>query len=203
MSCSVDGCSKKVYVKSRQLCSMHYGRLRRTGTTSPGPSARGSLEDRFWKKVDKRGDDDCWNWLASGVDGYGSIGSGGRSGAKILAHRLSWEIHNGPIPESEDHHGFVVMHSCDNRKCVNPKHLTLGTQADNVKDMDLKGRRVNSQPKGSSHHMTSITEDDAMLIFMSPGLYKDIAKKFNCSLATVKSIKTRRTWGHITKPLRR
>ena len=101
-------------------------------------------EERFWSKVDKSGD--CWVWTAAvvgsrnpkfdHVGGYGVFGIGRKV---YRAHRVSWEMAHGPIPD-----GMLVCHSCDNRGCVRPSHLFLGDQADNVRDMDSKGRRVNS-----------------------------------------------------------
>jgi hypothetical protein len=159
MVCSVEGCSNPVYVVSRGLCSKHYNRLRTTGTTDDGPQARGSLIDRFWKYVDVGQEDECWEWTAkSKVAGYGVIGIGGRRGNKILAHRLSYKIHYGEIPDIDEYHGHVIMHTCDNRLCVNPKHLVLARQADNVKGMDQKGRRVNKQFCGSAHKRSKLTE---------------------------------------------
>ncbi len=93
-----------------------------------------SLEERYWAKVEKT-NDGCWGWV-SGTDafGYGRlIAPGGRKNLK--AHRVSWELHNGPIPG-----GMCVLHRCDNPPCSNPDHLFLGTKADNVADMNAKGR---------------------------------------------------------------
>jgi hypothetical protein len=91
-----------------------------------------NLEAHFWARVNKT--DDCWLWMGSRNAlryGYGVYGKGGK-----YAHRLSWEIHHGrPIPP-----GMNILHRCDNPPCVNPDHLFLGTQADNVVDMVRKGR---------------------------------------------------------------
>lgn len=93
---------------------------------------------RFWSRVDKSSG--CWLWTgAVGSHGYGQIQAGARSRSghrtPTLTHRLSWEIANGPIQK-----GLFVLHRCDTRRCVNPEHLFLGTNADNMRDMNEKGR---------------------------------------------------------------
>jgi hypothetical protein len=97
-----------------------------------------SKEERFWAKVNRRGPDECWEWQGGRSSGYphGILGSGPR-GAVVheYAHRVSWEIHNGPVPE-----GRNVLHHCDNPPCVNPRHLYVGTIADNNLDRDVRGR---------------------------------------------------------------
>lgn len=96
------------------------------------------LEDRFFTKVHKN--EGCWNWSGATMpNGYGLIRSaGGRGGNTTLAHRVSYEIHSG----SKIPNGLYVLHRCDNRRCVNPEHLFLGTQKDNIRDMIAKGRGV-------------------------------------------------------------
>lgn len=98
---------------------------------------RESLEKRFWNKVDTSGGSDaCWNWIAfRNSDGYGIIGTGGKSNQ--AAHRVSYLLNVGTIPD-----GYRVLHRCDNPSCCNPSHLFLGTQADNVADMVQKKRNV-------------------------------------------------------------
>mgnify|MGYP001550307413 CR=1 FL=1 len=138
--CSISNCGGTLY--SAGLCSKHYNRRLTRGTTEDGPRARAPLAERFWRYVDRRGADECWLWVGQSRNvGYGYIGVGGRAGGKILSHRAAWLLANGPIPDGDGHHGTVLMHTCDNRLCCNPAHLRLGTQADNVHDMDQKGRR--------------------------------------------------------------
>lgn len=92
-----------------------------------------SLEERFWEKVQKSSG--CWLWMAAKANyGYGVINLGTGLGL-VRAHRLSWAMHNGPVPE-----GREVCHRCDVPACVNPAHLFLGTHGDNMRDMVKKGR---------------------------------------------------------------
>ena len=93
--------------------------------------AKDKVKKRFWAKVNKT--DTCWMWVAYiGQQGYGKFRFNGRS---TTAHRVSYEIHNGPIPNK-----LHVCHSCDVKQCVNPDHLWLGTAKDNMADRDAKGR---------------------------------------------------------------
>lgn len=133
----------------------------------------------------------CWIWggHVSGI-GYGAA----RMNGKICsAHRLSWEAFNGPIPD-----GNLVLHKCDVPNCVNPEHLFLGTQADNVRDMVEKGRRV--VRRGESHWKAKLTANNIIGIrFLYRLGYKQaaIAKSFGIQQGYVSKIIRRQVWTHV------
>jgi hypothetical protein len=119
----------------------------------------------------------------------------GTSISQMLAHRASWLIHNGRIPDSDLAHGMVVMHKCDNPRCVNPAHLMLGTQAENVRDMDVKGRHVVGEwqkRKGVEHFRSAFKDQaDIDLICSTKGQTKALAERFGVDESTIKRIRRR------------
>ena len=119
--------------------------------------------------------------------GYGEISY---LGNKSLTHRVMYELINGPVPEEK-----CVCHTCDNPPCINPKHLFLGTQSDNMKDCVKKGRGYN--PKGEQHPSSKLTESQARKIKSSPLLTSILAVDFGVSTSTILSIKRGTTWKHL------
>lgn len=129
---------------------------------------------RFWARVDRRGDDDCWMWKAGKINaGYGAFYFDGK---QMLAHRYSFLRHNGPIGR-----GLDVCHRCDVRACVNPSHLFSGTRAENLQDAANKGRL----PRGERHASSKLTDDVVRTIRNERMVYKlklkDIAHRYGVS----------------------
>ncbi len=149
-----------------------------------------SDEERFWSKVDKKGEDDCWNWTAmKNKKRYGNFTVNIRT---IQVHRYSYELTYGKIPE-----GVNVCHKCDNKLCVNPKHLFLGTQKDNMEDMVKKGRSL----KGEKNNSSKLTDKDIIEIIE---MYKNksipvktISQKYNVNYQTIREICRGLRWKHI------
>jgi hypothetical protein len=115
-----------------------------------GPKPR-PMADLFWEKVSRLGPAECWPWLAAqNGKGYGKLKQG-------YAHRISWEIHSGAVPT-----GMLVCHTCDNRVCVNPAHLFLGTYADNNRDCREKGRHVSVGLPGERNGRAKLSDADVL-----------------------------------------
>lgn len=150
---------------------------------------RESLHDRLWANIKKAGPDDCWPWGAStNRDGYGSIGDGQRR--TILTHRAAYEDVSGPIPP-----GLCVLHRCDNPPCCNPRHLFLGTRADNAADRSAKGRGADR--RGEKHWQVKLTEKQVLAIRSANGPHRSIAAQYGIAYSTVGRIKQRKTWPHL------
>lgn len=148
---------------------------------------------KFWAKVNKT--DDCWEWTASTASGYGQYGYKlGKWDYKIIqAHRYSWILHNGAIPKD-----LHVCHHCDNRKCVRPEHLFLGTRNENMADMVSKGR----SNQGERHPLARITAQDAREIFVSDLPKQKLAERYGIIPAHVVQIQTFRRWQSVTRDLK-
>lgn len=137
----------------------------------------------------------CWIWMAvKDKRGYG-IYDKYENGKKIFrrfAHRFMWERVNGPIPQ-----GVNVLHRCDNPSCVNPKHLFIGTHADNVADKVSKGR----QQKGEQVHFAVLNEDQVRRIIALLGKQSiaSLAREYGVSWHAIYAISKGKSWKHITR----
>lgn len=135
-------------------------------------------ESRFWSKVNKASDGECWIWTAyHNARGYGTFRLDGK---QTLAHRVSWVWANGAIPN-----GLFVCHSCDNPPCVNPAHLFLGTHEENMRDMATKGR--------SSRANAILTTDQVHAIRQECNLLQ-VANKYGVSVRTITDIMVGKSW---------
>ncbi len=166
-------------------------------------------ERNFWNKVRiKEGEDGCWIWTASKThNGYGRFRFN-FNGQRVSAHRLSWMIHFGVIPN-----GLLVCHKCDVKLCVNPNHLFLGTNSDNVKDCVAKGRNTpchgdkngtRKHPeklvRGSARRDSKLSEKDIPEIRIRYGYgasQRVIADEFHVTQTLISQIIRGKIWRHV------
>lgn len=161
----------------------------------------GSLLERFFRRFAAPSDEACWEWAGTKFPfGHGYLLSGGAKTPKVAAHRLSYELFVGPIPR-----GLFVLHHCDNPSCVNPAHLYIGTNADNMRDVRVRGRQ-----RGERHPRHRLTEHSVALVrqFLSRhpagrgrkgGQCLFLARWFGVRRATITHAASGRNWGHIPR----
>ncbi len=118
-------------------------------------------------------------------EGYGGIMV---ARVKYMAHRLSYSLNNGPIPD-----GYVVRHKCDNPSCINPEHLEVGTQADNIADKVSRGR----QARGSGAGRAILTEESVREIRSSPLKVSELSTLYGVSVVSIRNVLRRKTWQHV------
>lgn len=164
------------------------------------------VQKRFWSKVKDCGDGKCAEWAGARSAGYGRFNLGKGLGIQ-LAHRVSWEFANGPIPE-----GLYVCHRCDNRACVKVDHLFLGTAQDNSTDALSKGRIERGTShwskrhpdlwiEGSKHSCSKLTSEQVgeIVSCSKKGLStRNIARLFSISQTLVRDILSGRKWKSVT-----
>ena len=150
-----------------------------------------TLKERFHRLCVATDDDNCWEWIGSkGPKGYGRMREGARESRIKGAHRVSWEIHNGEIPD-----GLCVLHKCDNPSCVNPNHLFLGTYADNNKDRDQKGRH--RALRGQSNGFAKLTESQVRRIKKDNRTSIAVAADYGVSHSLIRRIRSGEVWNHV------
>ena len=184
-TCSIDGCARPH--EARGWCKVHYNRWAKHGTTDTRPGSPGPVAERFRRFVDSSGD--CWVWTGSRNGfGYGQMSVNGRPRG---AHRVSYEMHVGPIPK-----GMEVCHRCDNPPCVNPDHLFLGTHAENMADSLAKGRAARMLGEDASSAKLTAAQVDLIRRMSLGGMPNPaIARQFGVHTSTVWSAVVGKTWG--------
>lgn len=191
--CIIPSCGKEILNEKYEgrICWSCYRRKRLYGSFEERPKL--SNEERFWSKVDRRGDDECWPWTDS-TDAYGYGHFRLNAQGMVKAHRMAWIFGVGEIPE-----GIKVRHGCDNPPCCNyRRHLLLGTQAENIADMDQRGRRV--PPRGERHAKAKLTDELVRTIRDLQGVgltRRELGVMFGVSPITIRDVAKRRTWIHI------
>lgn len=150
------------------------------------------VERRFWEKVQKGAEDECWPWVGSRNNtGYGVIHV---MRVRYSAHRLAYELTHGEIGP-----GLDIRHRCDNPPCVNPRHLETGTRLQNMRDKCERGR----QPRGSAHGASVLNEaqvSEIKIMLAAGKTTVDIAPIYNVSEGTIQAIRRGQTWGHVAWP---
>lgn len=206
--CKANFSIKPCEVKRRKFCSLPCRIKGQVGRPAWNKGIKRSLSERFWEKVDKSaGPDGCWIWRAHlDKDGYGTFTP---DHIPIGAHRFSYELIYGFIPQ-----GIFVCHNCpgrDNPSCVNPKHLWLGTNSDNLKDASSKGVKIgwhktgivpNLKPelrRGELVKHSKLKTIDVVLIRELADKLSNtkIARMFNIDQGHVSNIINQKRWSHI------
>jgi len=158
----------------------------------------------FWQKIDQHGPvvsadlGPCWIWTGApmavgyGLLTVGSVTNGTRT--RVLAHRLAWELANGPIPVGDGYHGTCIMHKCDVRLCVNPSHLLAGTQRENLRDMTDKGRGKTPGLKMTAHPRAKLSEADVLHIRTCTTPGRELARRYGVSRTAIYLVRKGTNW---------
>lgn len=194
-TCTIEGCDRPHM--ARGWCGAHWKRWKNHGDPLHGaPTIRHWRSPellRFWEKVDKRGPLECWPWLGrTDEKGYGLFTTA--LDQERRAHRFAYQTATGIDPGN-----LLVCHHCDNPPCVNPAHLFLGTNQDNMADMVAKGRQARMQ--GEQHPNRVLTSEQVLEIrrLRSQGWkVVQLATRFSTAPTNISSICTGKTWSHLS-----
>lgn len=155
-----------------------------------------SIKEKLERRSAPNKDTGCIEWLGATALGYGLVNRRIKKGARRITrsvHRLAYQEYVGEIPE-----GLLVCHHCDNRKCINPKHLFLGTHKDNADDRQNKGR--GNQAFGERNHFAKLTELQVILIrqLRRYGIaQKKVAAAFGVHEVTIRETVSRKRWRNV------
>ncbi len=185
--CKIEGC--ELSVDSRGWCSKHFTRWRRHGDPEHRmfvPNSGTPRIEDILARSEPITESGCWIWMGSSLqkDGYGMW----KWGKHWMAHRVAYIAAYGPIPDD-----LYVCHTCDVPACVNPDHLWLGTNDDNMADMVSKGR----QSRGSEHYSAKLTEDIVRYIRNQNMRPTDVARQYGVSKVAASKALRKKTWRHI------
>ena len=164
--------------QNMKFCSISCGVSSRNITNKKTP-----IELFYKNTIIPENTDDCWIWKCNKTSRYGVIKVDSKP---KLVHRFSYEYFNGPIPNE-----MYICHHCDTTKCVNPKHLFLGTQADNIKDCHSKRRNQKKLNDEQVIYIIKLIKQNKNNI--------EIAKEFNVTKTTIKAIRNFKTWRHLAR----
>lgn len=195
--CKIEDCERSTGQPgtARGLCSKHYNRWLRHGDVEYKSRCQGeTLEEHYNYYTPLRPEVGCWEWQGYFYpSGYGMLHRG--DGGNLKAHRVAFELFNGPLPD-----GHLVRHTCDNPPCVRPSHLLSGTHKDNSDDMWSRGRA--HLRNGERNPKSKLTESDVVLIrdIIPQGVYSRsfLAKHFGVSNQTISSIANYKTWMEVS-----
>lgn len=176
-TCIFTGCEQPFHAK--RLCKRHYQQQWTTGSPEiKRPNPRGTMLERFWRHVQRRGEEECWLWTGFlDKDGYGKLRIGNTN---IGAHRFSYITFVGPVPE-----GVILRHKCNTPACANPNHVIPGTHLENMSDRLEAG----NYPTNELHPMARISDRDVAAIRASWGTHKALALRFGISVSQIGNIR--------------
>jgi hypothetical protein len=182
--CTVHGCEKPHIAKG--YCNLHYLRVKVSGTTELAPKVKATAAEVL-QAGSKRNENGCLEWVKTRRGGYGRTWFGG----KILStHVLSWQITNGEIPA-----GKQINHKCHNRACIDPDHLYVGDQSQNMADMRLAGRERRAH--GNEIATAKLTKEGAISIRASEKSSAALAREYCVSESLIRAVKQRKVWAWV------